>query len=168
MRPSLPHRAAVVALAAALLLPACGGGDAPEVASEPATSPDTTEDLAMKPEFEIDRSETPPDELQVIDLVEGDGEVAEAGDTVTVHYVGKAWSTGAEFDASWDRGQPFSFDLGAGRVITGWDEGVEGMKVGGRRKLVIPPEKGYGAAGAGGVIGPDETLVFVVDLLEVN
>ena len=84
-----------------------------------------------------------------------------------MHYVGVSWSSGAQFDASWDRGQTFQFTLGAGMVIRGWDEGVAGMKVGGRRKLVIPPELGYGEQGAGGVIGPNETLVFVVDLVAI-
>jgi peptidylprolyl isomerase len=162
------RRLPAVVLAAALLLPACGGGDAGEVASEPAPSPAANEDLAMKPDFDIDTDQEPPTGLQIDDLVEGEGDTAEAGDQVSVHYVGKAWSTGEEFDASWNSGQPFTFQVGGGQVIQGWDEGVEGMKVGGRRKLVIPPEKGYGAQGAGGVIGPNETLVFVVDLLEVH
>ncbi|MBW3659142.1 MAG: FKBP-type peptidyl-prolyl cis-trans isomerase [Actinobacteria bacterium] len=122
----------------------------------------------MKPDFDIATDEAPPTQLVTEDLVVGDGETAEAGQTVTVHYVGKAWSTGEEFDASWNRSQPFTFDLGEGRVIAGWDQGVEGMKVGGRRKLVIPPDLGYGAAGAPGAIAPNETLVFVVDLLSVD
>lgn len=90
------------------------------------------------------------------------------GRTVTVHYVGVSWATGRQFDASWDRDEPFRFGLGAGQVIRGWDDGVVGMRVGGRRTLTIPPEMAYGSRGAGGVIGPDETLVFVVDLLDVN
>ena len=109
----------------------------------------------------------PPAELETTDIWEGDGAVATAGNVVTVHYVGVAFSTGGEFDASWNRNAPFRFPLGQGRVIAGWDEGVAGMKVGGRRKLVIPPHLGYGAAGAGGVIKGGETLVFVVDLLAV-
>ena len=99
---------------------------------------------------------------------EGDGEVAKAGQVVTVHYVGVAFSTGEEFDASWNRGAPFRFPLGAGRVIAGWDQGVQGMKVGGRRQLVIPPHLAYGERGAGGVIGPGETLIFVCDLVAVR
>lgn len=122
----------------------------------------------MKPEFDVPSEQPPPNELQIEDLTEGDGAEASAGDTVTVHYAGKSWSTGEQFDASWDRNQEFSFRLGGGQVIAGWDEGVQGMKVGGRRKLTIPPQKGYGAAGAGGVIAPNETLVFVVDLLGVS
>ena len=109
-----------------------------------------------------------PSELVAIDLIEGDGEVAAAGHRALVHYVGVAWSTGEQFDASWDRGQPFEFQLGAGQVIGGWDQGVQGMKVGGRRKLTIPSALAYGARGAGGVIQPHEPLVFVVDLLDVR
>ncbi|MES9936936.1 MAG: FKBP-type peptidyl-prolyl cis-trans isomerase [Sedimenticola sp.] len=104
--------------------------------------------------------------LKYEDLVEGDGEQAKAGNNVTVHYTG--WLTdGSKFDSSLDRNDPFRFPLGAGRVIRGWDEGVQGMKVGGKRKLTIPPQLGYGAAGAGGVIPPNATLVFEVELLEV-
>ena len=112
--------------------------------------------------------EPPPADLKVEDLAVGDGDEAKAGQRVDVHYVGVAWSTGSQFDASWDRGQPFSFGLGAGQVISGWDQGVAGMKVGGRRRLTIPPHLGDGDRGAGGVIKPGETLVFVVDLLGVR
>ncbi len=111
---------------------------------------------------------TPPAELLIEDETIGDGDEAVAGQNVSVHYVGVSWSTGAQFDASWDRMEPFQFGLGRRQVIQGWDDGVQGMKVGGRRRLTIPPEMGYGAAGAGGVIGPNETLVFVVDLLAVG
>jgi peptidylprolyl isomerase len=120
-----------------------------------------------KPEVTIP-DENPPTELVVDDLTVGDGEEAVSGHQVNVHYVGVSWSTGEQFDASWDRMEPFSFGLGQGQVIAGWDEGVQGMKVGGRRRLTIPADKGYGAAGAGGVIAPHETLVFVVDLLGVR
>jgi peptidylprolyl isomerase len=115
-----------------------------------------------KPEGDI------PFELGIDDLVEGEGEEATTGSKVSVHYVGVAFSTGDEFDASWNRGEPFEFKLGAGQVIPGWDAGVEGMKVGGRRKLTIPSAMAYGARGAGGVIEPHEPLVFVVDLLSVD
>ena len=110
----------------------------------------------------------PPSDLVKIDDVVGDGPEATSGNTVTVHYVGVSWSTGQQFDASWDRREPFQFGLGAGMVIQGWDDGVAGMKVGGRRTLHIPPDMGYGSRGAGGVIAPNETLIFVVDLLDVG
>ena len=112
--------------------------------------------------------DSPPASLLVEDLDVGDGAEAVAGSAPLMHYVGVSWSTGREFDASWDRGQPFSFALGQGQVIAGWDQGIPGMRVGGRRRLTIPPELGYGAHGAGGVIAPNETLVFVVDLLDVR
>jgi peptidylprolyl isomerase len=109
-----------------------------------------------------------PFELVIEDLVVGDGAEAAAGDKVTVHYVGVSFSTGAEFDASWNRNRPFEFKLGKGQVIPGWDAGVLGMRVGGRRKLTIPSAMAYGARGAGTVIKPHEPLVFVVDLLAVG
>lgn len=110
----------------------------------------------------------PPTDLVVEDIQLGDGAEAVAGQTVRVHYVGVAHSTGEEFDASYNRGRPLQFALGTGRVIAGWDEGVQGMKVGGRRRLVIPPHLGYGDQGAGGAIKGGETLIFVVDLVEVS
>jgi len=109
----------------------------------------------------------PPTDLVVEDLQEGDGKEATPGSRCTMQYVGHSWSTGRQFDASWDRGEPFAFQLGAGMVIGGWDQGVAGMKVGGRRKLTIPPHLGYGSRGAAGAIKPNETLVFVVDLVGV-
>jgi len=120
-----------------------------------------------KPEIEFPGAE-PPADLVIIDVTEGDGAEATSGSTVSVHYVGVAHSTGEEFDASYNRGTPLQFRIGVGQVIQGWDEGVEGMKVGGRRQLVIPPHLGYGDRGAGGVIKPGETLIFVVDLLDVS
>ena len=117
----------------------------------------------MKPIIEVPAGD-PPAELLIEDLVVGDGAEAAAGAIVNVHYVGVSWSTGKEFDASWNRGDVFSFALGGGQVIQGWDAGVAGMKIGGRRRLTIPPAMGYGAQGAGGVIGPNETLIFTVDL----
>jgi peptidylprolyl isomerase len=122
---------------------------------------------STKPNVTIPDS-PPPTELDIEELEVGSGTEALSGANVTVHYVGVSWSTGDEFDASWNRGDPFSFSLGRGQVIPGWDQGVAGMKVGGRRRLTIPPSLGYGASGAGGVIKPNETLVFVVDLLEIN
>jgi peptidylprolyl isomerase len=121
----------------------------------------------QKPEVAIPDG-APPTSLLVEDLVEGDGTLASAGVMVTVDYVGVAWSTGGQFDASWDRNDTFSFHLGAGEVIGGWDQGVQGMKIGGRRRLTIPPDLAYGRNGAGGVIGPNETLVFVVDLRDIG
>ena len=115
-----------------------------------------------KPEGDI------PFDLGIDDIVVGDGDEATSGKTVTVHYAGVAFSTGEEFDASWNRGEPFTFKLGKGQVIPGWDAGVQGMKVGGRRQLTIPSAMAYGARGAGGVIAPHEPLVFVVDLLSVD
>jgi len=109
-----------------------------------------------------------PKDLVIEDLTTGDGAEATPGHTVEVHYAGVAHSTGEEFDASWNRGSTFRFPLGAGRVIAGWDRGVAGMKVGGRRRLVIPPHLGYGERGAGGAIKPGETLIFVVDLVGVQ
>ncbi len=120
-----------------------------------------------KPAVTIPDGDPPPD-LVIEDLAAGDGDEASAGQRVTVHYVGVAWSTGKEFDASWNRGETFGFQLGAGQVIQGWDRGVAGMKVGGRRRLTIPPDLGYGNRGAGGVISGGETLVFVVDLLGLD
>ncbi|HWH11069.1 MAG TPA: FKBP-type peptidyl-prolyl cis-trans isomerase [Solirubrobacteraceae bacterium] len=121
-----------------------------------------------RPTIEIPPDQTPSVELQLEDLEVGGSEVAQKGQTVEVHYVGTSWSSGKEFDASWNRGSTFKFKLGMGQVIAGWDEGVTGMKVGGRRRITIPPHLGYGKRGAGGVIGPDETLVFVVDLVSVQ
>jgi peptidylprolyl isomerase len=110
----------------------------------------------------------PPSQLEITDMTTGHGAEAVPGSTVTVHYVGVAFSTGEEFDASWNRGEALEFRLGAGQVIAGWDQGVAGMRVGGRRKLVIPPHLAYGDAGASGVIRPGETLIFVVDLVGVR
>ncbi|MGN6161566.1 MAG: FKBP-type peptidyl-prolyl cis-trans isomerase [Marmoricola sp.] len=123
--------------------------------------------MTDKPEVDPHFDDVPSD-LLVIDLVEGEGAEATAGSTVSVHYVGVAHSTGEEFDASYNRGTPLQFRLGVGQVIAGWDNGVQGMRIGGRRRLVIPPHLGYGDRGAGGVIKPGETLIFVVDLLDVR
>ena len=117
-----------------------------------------------KPEVDCPGGE-PPADLEIIDIWEGDGKVAGPGDTVRVHYVGVAFSTGEEFDASWNRGEPLEFRLGRGQVIAGWDQGVQGMKVGGRRQLVIPPGLAYGNRGAGNIIRPGETLIFICDLV---
>lgn len=123
--------------------------------------------MADKPAITIPEGE-PPTELLIEDEIVGDGDEATIGKRVIVHYSGVAWSSGSEFDSSWDRGETFDFRLGARAVIEGWDRGVKGMKVGGRRRLTIPPDLGYGSRGAGGVIKGGETLVFVVDLVEVR
>ena len=121
----------------------------------------------MKPDLAIPAGDA-PSELVLEDITIGEGAEAISGTNVEVHYVGVAWSTQRQFDASWDRNETFEFRLGAGQVISGWDQGVAGMKVGGRRRITIPAHLGYGAQGAGGVIKGGETLVFVVDLLNVN
>jgi peptidylprolyl isomerase len=121
-----------------------------------------------KPHVYVPAGETPPAELEIEDLEVGTGDEATAGQQVEVHYVGVSWRTRKQFDASWDRGDTFRFGLGQGQVIKGWDDGVAGMRVGGRRRIVIPPALAYGKRGAGGVIGPDETLVFVVDLIGLS
>ena len=121
-----------------------------------------------KPQVEVPEGQAPSYQLELEDIEVGEGEEAVAGRVVEVHYVGVSWSTGKQFDASWDRGETFKFGLGKGQVIQGWDQGVAGMRVGGRRRITIPPNLAYGKRGAGGVIGPDETLVFVVDLVGVR
>jgi peptidylprolyl isomerase len=161
--------ALIFVLLLALGLAACGGDDsttgsteAAATTSESAGSPEKT-----KPEVTVPDG-APPKKLEVKDLEAGSGPEAKAGDEVTVQYVGVNYKNGKEFDASWDRGEPFTFQLGAGMVIPGWDQGVEGMKVGGRRELIIPPELAYGPEGSPPAIGPNETLIFVIDLLEAG
>jgi peptidylprolyl isomerase len=124
--------------------------------------------MPEKPVVEVPSDQAPSYQLELEDIALGDGDEAVTGRTVEVHYVGVSWKTGEQFDASWDRGSTFKFPLGKGRVIQGWDQGVAGMKVGGRRRITIPPMLAYGKRGAGNVIGPDETLVFVVDLIAVH
>jgi peptidylprolyl isomerase len=171
----------LVALLAALALAACGSDDedgdgAPPPAAEeqtgtteptPSEQREALEDTSTKPVIPRP-SGSPPRRLQKEDIVRGKGPAAKPGDTLTVHYAGVAFSTGEEFDASWNSGQPFSFPLGGGRVIEGWDKGLVGMKKGGRRILTIPPEQAYGPAGQPPAIGPNETLVFVVDLVSID
>lgn len=148
----------VLAVAAALTLPGCGTPPAPDLNDEAQTAPPSTQAPTTTEEVT---------ELKIEDVEVGTGAEAKSGNTVNVHYTG--WLTdGTKFDSSVDRGQPFSFTLGQGMVIKGWDQGVAGMKVGGKRKLTIPPELGYGAAGAGGVIPPNAVLVFDVELLDVK
>jgi len=153
--------AALLAIVVAVVLIARGGD------GDDADTGTVSADLSAKPTIEVP-SGPAPSELVTKDIVTGDGATAEQGDTVKVQYVGVDYATGKQFDASWDSGKPFSFQLGAGNVIPGWDQGVEGMKVGGRRELIVPPELAYGAQGQPPTIGPNATLIFVVDLLDVK
>jgi peptidylprolyl isomerase len=159
--------ASVIALTAV----GCGGGDDSTDSTAASESPSgaAAESSAekTKPKVEVP-SGAPPTKLEIEEIEPGTGPEAKAEDLVTVQYVGVNYKSGKEFDASWDRGEPFTFTRGAGEVIPGWDQGVEGMKVGGRRELIIPPELGYGAQGAPPAIAPNETLIFVIDLLEVG
>ena len=141
-----------------------------ERTTEPESgAPVASGDMNASEKPEITVPDGPPSyQLELEDLTVGDGEEATSGRIVEVHYVGVSWQTGNQFDASWDRGDTFKFGLGSGQVIPGWDQGVAGMKVGGRRRITIPPDLAYGKRGAGGVIGPDETLIFVVDLVDVR
>lgn len=166
----LPLLAALLAL----VIAGCGDDDSGSTSADATTAESTSGggdsgsdvDTSTKPE--VDTPDELPDELVVNDIVEGDGATAEKGSLITVQYVGVEAESGEEFDASWDRGMPFSFQLGGGEVIKGWDQGIEGMKVGGRRELIIPPALAYGKQGSPPAIGPDATLVFVVDLLDVG
>jgi peptidylprolyl isomerase len=168
--------------ALALTAAGCGGGDTETAdfsvdapASDAgATKTQAAETEAAAPPASTDKpkvripSGPPPKQLETRDIEKGTGATAKSGDDVTVNYVGVSYSTKKQFDASYDRGEPFTFTLGQGGVIAGWDEGVVGMKVGGRRELIIPPDKGYGATGQPPDIKPNETLVFVVDLVDVE
>lgn len=164
----------IVFACAALVVAGCGDDDssndsAGSTDSTAAEAPESSDDASdrSRPKVTVP-SGAPPKQLEETDLIEGTGTEAKSGDKVTVQYVGVGYDSGKEFDASWNRGEPFSFTLGASEVIPGWDQGVEGMKVGGQRELVIPPELAYGETGAPPAIGPNETLVFVIDLLEVG
>ncbi len=167
----MTHRTLLLLLIAVLALAGCGGGDnetsAKATATPKATPTPANTDLSKKPVVTVP-DELPPDKLQIRDIVKGKGPKAKKGDKVTVDYVGVAWSTGAEFDASWDRGQPFPFTLGKGMVIKGWDEGVPGMQKGGRRELTIPADLAYGAQGSPPSIGPNECLRFVIDMKKIG
>ena len=174
MRPFTVRSAPSVLLLSALVLAACaaddaGSGSASTPDAVPATvpgrgAPDATAILDL---VHPDRSQ-PPLELETVDLTVGEGAPAVAGDRVVVQYWGLRFSDGGTFDASWERGQPYAFQLGTGQVIQGWDQGVAGMQPGGRRVLTIPPGLAYGDRSVGGVIGPGETLVFIVDLVETK
>ena len=167
------RRLAALACAVLIALPLAGCGDDEPADNDSLSAPTSSagasdpKDLSMKPTVTVP-SGPAPTTLETEDIVVGDGATAEVGKPIEVHYVGVSYSTGKQFDASWDNGSPFPFTLGAGKVIPGWDKGVVGMKVGGRRKLTIPPNMAYGASGFPPVIAPNETLVFVVDLLKVG
>jgi peptidylprolyl isomerase len=153
----------------AVAIAGCGGDEASSESSgesSASTAADSSTAPPTKPKVEVPNG-APPTKLESRDLVQGDGAVARAGDEVTVQYVGVDYRSGEQFDASWDRGEPFTFPLGAGEVIQGWDQGVQGMKVGGRRELIVPPKLGYGSQPVG-PIAPNSTLIFVVDLISVN
>jgi peptidylprolyl isomerase len=183
---SLIVRVKLLSLTVALLLGAglssCGGGDSsasesaatpaptesatPQAANVDAIAKGITKNTKKKPSV-VKPEGDPPSQLVTRDIVKGKGRKAKAGDRLTMQYVGVSWSTGEQFDASWDRGQAFPFQLGAGMVIPGWDKGMVGMRQGGRRLLIIPPDLGYGPQGSG-PIAPNETLVFVVDLKKLG
>lgn len=161
------HHRGKTALVAGALVVLGGCTDRGTSPGEPEPSTVDGIDVDGKPTVEIGEGSTPPDELTVEDLEEGDGEEVTDGTMVTMHYVGVAWSSSSEFASSWDRGQPMTYEHGQGRWVEGWERGLEGMRVGGQRRIVVPPELGYGDRGAPGVAG-GETLVFVIDLLDVG
>ena len=156
-----------IAVCLALAVAGCGGSSSSESSSTSTSSETTAAANKTKPDVTVPKG-APPKKLVVKEIEKGSGEEAVAGDEVTVQYVGVDYKNGEEFDSSWSRSEPFPFTLGEGQVIPGWDQGVAGMKVGGRRELIIPPELAYGKTGSPPAIGPNETLVFVIDLLEVN
>ena len=167
----MTHRTLLLLLVLVVALAGCGGGDGETAATATpkpkATATPANTDTSKKPVVTVP-DELPPDELQTRDIVKGKGPKARKGDTVSMQYVGIAWSTGVEFDASWGRGEPFTFKLGEGKVIPGWDEGIVGMQKGGRRELTIPAEMAYGAQGSPPNIGPNECLRFIVDLVDLK
>jgi peptidylprolyl isomerase len=169
--PAMKTLMLTIAVCAGLAIAGCGSDDSStdstKAAESTAAAPSESPAEKTKPTVTVPTGAAPK-QLEVKELEAGSGAEAKAGDKVTVQYVGVGYESGEEFDASWDRGEPFPFTLGAGEVIPGWDQGVEGMKVGGRRELIIPPELAYGEAGAPPAIGPNETLVFVIDLLKVG
>jgi len=166
--PGVKLPALILLACLALALAGCGDDDDPSTESTTSTTTEASpEPPQKKPKVTVPNG-PPPKQLETEDLVEGSGVEAKAGDEVTVQYVGVNYRSGKEFDASWDRGEPFPFQLGAGMVIPGWDQGVAGMKEGGRRELIIPPQLAYGEAGSPPAIPPNETLIFVVDLVAVK
>jgi len=156
-----------IVIVAAVLIGRSGGSGSKQGSCQMPPGPVATSKKKTKPTVEVPDC-APPETLIVNELERGTGQEAKQGDKVTVQYVGVNFEGGEEFDSSWSRNEPFPFTLGGGEVIPGWDQGVEGMKVGGRRELVIPPELAYGESGSPPTIGPNETLVFVIDLLKVS
>jgi peptidylprolyl isomerase len=172
----LPALMLSLCLALAIAVGGCGGSDSDSSSDSTGSSDSTSSsksaeadntDLSKKPVVTVP-TEVSPKKFAYLEIVEGDGPVAKSGDKVSVQYVGVGFDTEKEFDSSWSRNEPFSFTLGGGEVIKGWDQGVEGMKVGGRRELLLPASLAYGAAGSPPSIGPNETLIFVIDLLKVE
>ncbi|HEY0390752.1 MAG TPA: FKBP-type peptidyl-prolyl cis-trans isomerase [Solirubrobacterales bacterium] len=163
--------ALILALCAALAIAVAGCGGGSDSSSESTESGSAAEasntDTSKKPVVTVPQGVSPK-KFAYKDIVEGSGAAAKSGDKVTVQYVGVGFDTEKEFDSSWSRNEPFPFTLGGGEVIKGWDQGVEGMKEGGRRELVIPASLAYGPAGSPPKIGPNETLIFVIDLLKVE
>lgn len=153
----------------ALLVAGCGGGDdSSSDSTEASTTTQANPPLKKtKPTVTVPKG-APPKQLETKELEEGTGPAAKAGDLVVVHYVGVTYKDGKEFDSSWSRSEPFGFTIGSGEVIPGWEQGLVGMKVGGRRELIVPGELAYGEAGFPPAIGPNETLVFVIDLLDIK
>ena len=174
-----PVKKVLLTIAACLALAIAGCGDDSSTTDTASSSPTTSEEQSSgdttsesseqktKPKVTVPKGSAPK-KLVKNDLEVGTGATAKAGDEVTVQYVGVGYKSGSEFDSSWSRSEPFTFNLGTGEVIPGWDEGIQGMKVGGRRELIIPPELAYGPAGAPPAIGPNEALIFVVDLEAVK
>jgi peptidylprolyl isomerase len=163
--PAMKASLLTIAVCAALAVAGCGSSSSSSEST--GTTESTSAANKTKPTVEVPKG-APPKSLVVKEIEKGSGEEAKSGDEVTVQYVGVDYKNGKEFDSSWSRSEPFTFTLGAGQVIPGWEKGVEGMKVGGRRELIIPPDMAYGKAGSPPAIGPNETLVFVIDLLEVG
>lgn len=167
----------LIALCALLAFAGCGGGDDDDATTGAGgtTAAESTSEgssgaasgTKTKPKVTVPKG-APPKQLKIEDIETGSGDEAKSGDEVTVQYVGVNYKNGKEFDSSWSRNEPFTFTLGGGQVIPGWEQGIEGMKVGGRRELTIPPELAYGETGSPPAIGPNETLIFVVDLLAVE
>ncbi len=178
MRRKTSVLAALAALMLMLAVAGCGGGSSSTSSSTSSPSTNSSEEEGggnsslengsfAKPKVTVPKG-PPPKKLVEKDIKKGNGATAKAGDEITVQYVGVGYETGQEFDSSWSRNEPFPFTLGSNSVIPGWEQGIVGMKVGGRRELIIPPELAYGSAGSPPVIGPNETLIFVVDLLEAK